>query len=109
MPLLTPYSDTPPEKGGKRRLAVIGAGVAVLVAGAGLWAAADPGSYERSGSGCLTVTFPSTTGGALIHECGARARELCRHAFGHGDRMSLLERPACRHAALGSRPARPAP
>jgi len=64
MPLLTPYSDAPPEKGGKRRLAVIGAGVAVLVAGAGLWAAFDPGAYGRSQAGCVTVTIPSTTGGA---------------------------------------------
>jgi hypothetical protein len=101
MPLITPYSDAPPGKGGKRRLAIIGAGVAVLIAGAGLWGVADPGSYGRSGAGCVSVTIPSTTGGALIHACGGRARELCRHAFGHGDRMSLLERPPCRQAGLG--------
>ena len=82
----------------KRIFAAGGAALVAVLGGVGVWAATDPGSYGRSGNGCVNVTVPSTTGGALLHDCGAAAQALCEHAFAHHDRISLLARPQCRLA-----------
>ncbi len=89
----------------KRGIAVVGALVLAVAAGAGIWAGVHPGGYGRSQNGCVTVTAPSTTGGALLHECGAGARAMCHAAFTHDDKLSLLTRPQCRLAGLGPAPA----
>ncbi len=85
----------------KRIVAVISAVFVVLLAGVAVWAAVSPGNYGQSRAGCVTVTIPSTTGGAIVHDCGAAARTLCQSAFSHSDRLSLLIRPECRKAGLG--------
>lgn len=84
----------------KRVLAVAAAVVVAGLTAAGIWAAVSPGSYGQSRDGCVTVTAASTTGGALVHECGSAARAMCRSAFSHDDRLSLLTRPQCRLAGL---------
>ena len=85
----------------KRVFAIVGGLLIVLVAGVGAWAALNPGSYGRSSHGCVNVVEPSSTGGAILHQCGAAARTLCRHAFSHATRLDLLTRPQCRLAGLG--------
>ena len=100
MPLLAPYQATPSEPGSKRRLAALVAVIAALIAAAGAWTVLHPGTYDQSRAGCVTVTVPSSTGGALLHECGSGARTLCQHAFSHSGRLSLLIRPACRQAGI---------
>ncbi|HXP19973.1 MAG TPA: hypothetical protein VN840_10055 [Streptosporangiaceae bacterium] len=97
MPLIAPPPGPPIARREKRALAAIGVAIVALFAGVGAWSASDS---WRSHAGCVTVTFPSSTGGALVHECGARAQVLCRHAFRHDDRLSLLTRPQCRQAGL---------
>ena len=72
----------------------------VLVAGLGAWAAAGHGRYDHSAHGCITVVEPSSTGGAILHQCGTAARALCRSAFSHTNRVTLLTRPQCRLAGL---------
>ena len=95
----------------KRVMAVAGAIIVALLGGVGAWAASNPGSYGRSHDGCITVSMPSSTGGALMHQCGAGARATCRGAFGQHDKIALLTRPQCRLAGLArsSRPTGPAP
>jgi len=100
MPLLVPPSSAQPVHGDKRRLVVIGLTVALVLAGVAVWSAIRPGSYGQSRAGCVTVTIPSSTGGALLHECGARARHMCRSASGRHDRLSVLVRPSCLSAGL---------
>jgi hypothetical protein len=106
-----PFANMPPAeqmtRHDKRRLAIAGAVILLVLAGVGIWAVARPGSYGSSKDGCITVTMPSTTGGALIHQCGADARSTCKRAFAGTDKVSLLTRPQCRLAGL--RPARAAP
>jgi len=85
----------------KRVFAIVGCLVIILVAGVSAWAATSPGSYDRSAHGCVNVVEPSSTGGAILHECGAAARALCRSAFRHTSRLDLLTRPQCRLAGLG--------
>jgi hypothetical protein len=99
MPLLLP-PPAQPVRGDKRRLAVIGLAVALILAGVAAWSAVRPGSYGQSRAGCVTVTIPSSTGGALMHGCGDNARDMCRNAFASHDRLSLLIRPSCRNAGL---------
>jgi hypothetical protein len=86
----------------KRVFVVVCAVLFVLAAAAGIWGVTDSGSYGKSGNGCVNVTEPSSTGGAILHECGQAARTLCRHAFAHGDKLSLLARPQCRQAGLAT-------
>ena len=99
MPLLLP-PPAQPVRGDKRRLAVIGLAVALILAAVAAWSAVRPGSYGQSRAGCVTVTIPSSTGGALMHGCGDNARDMCRNAFASHDRLSLLIRPSCRNAGL---------
>ena len=89
----------------KRGMAVVGALVLAGFAGLGIWAAARPGGYGQSRGGCVTVTAPSSTGGALLHACGPDAKAMCHAAFTHDDKLSLLTRPQCRLAGLGPAPA----
>jgi hypothetical protein len=84
----------------KRVFAVVGAVLMIILGGVGVWAATDPGSYGRSRNGCVNVVVPSTTGGGILHECGAGAHALCRRAFAHHDRIALLARPQCRLAGF---------
>lgn len=100
MPLLVQAEPVSSDSGGKRWLAAIIGAIAVALTVAGVWSATQRDSYGQSRAGCVTATIPSTTGGALVHGCGARARAMCRHAFRHQDRLSLLIRPACREAGL---------
>jgi hypothetical protein len=99
------YSKTNPGAGqltrhSKRTLAIAGALVILALIGAGIWGAfaADPNS--TSANGCVSVTLPSTMGGAPIHYCGASARSFCRSAFAGSDHISMLARPQCRLAGL---------
>ncbi len=85
----------------KRRVVIVVAALLVVLAGIGIWAAVRPGSYGASRNGCITVTLPSTTGGALLHQCGGAARATCRQAFTSSGRVAALTRPQCRLAGLG--------
>ena len=60
----------------KRGIAIVAGLVLAGSAGLGIWAAVRPGGYDQSRNGCVTVTAPSSTGGGLLHECGADAFEL---------------------------------
>jgi hypothetical protein len=84
----------------KRGIAIVAALLLAGFAGLGIWAAVRPGEYGQSRDGCVTVTAPSSTGGALMHECGSGAKAMCRNAFAHHDKLSLLTRPQCRLAGL---------
>jgi len=106
MPLLLPPPPAQPVRGDKRRLVVTAIAVALSFAGVAAWSAVHPGAYGQSRAGCVTVTIPSSTGGALLHQCGTRARIMCRSAFRRHDRLSLLIRPQCREARLHLRPSR---
>jgi hypothetical protein len=99
-----PFSSSPQARplSGRAKRVLILAGVAAVLVAAGViaWSAASPGGYGSSKDGCITVTLPSSTGGAVIHQCGAAARATCHGAFVHTDRLSMLTRPQCRLAGL---------
>ncbi len=85
----------------KRGIATVLGALLLVAVGLGIWTAVRPGEYGPSRDGCVTVTEASSTGGALVHACGAAAVSMCRAAFQHDDEVSLLTRPQCRLAGLG--------
>jgi hypothetical protein len=85
----------------KRVFLVVCVVLVVLLGGAVTWAATRSGSYGRSGHGCVNVVVPSSTGGGIVHECGAAARALCNSAFTEHTRLAAYARPQCRLAGLG--------
>jgi hypothetical protein len=78
---------------------VLGVVIAVAVA-LGVWSAVGSDPYTTSANGCVSLTIPSSTGGATLHYCGAEARSFCKSAFVSSDRISLLARPQCVLAGL---------
>lgn len=101
MPFASQPAAQPLTRLGKRRLVLVGGILTAVLVAAVAWAALSAGSYDSSRAGCVTVNVPSSMGGALLHECGAAAKAMCRHAFASSDRVSLLTRPQCRVAGLG--------
>jgi hypothetical protein len=100
MPFATLPAAEPVTGRDRRRIVAVLAAVVIMLAGVGVWAAVRPGSYGASGHGCITVTLPSSTGGALLHQCGHQAKTTCRHAFTATGRVAGLTRPQCRAAGL---------
>jgi hypothetical protein len=84
----------------KRKIAAVVAAIALVLAAIAVWAAVRPGTYGSSKDGCITVTMPSSTGGALIHQCGASARALCKRAYTGTGKQAALTRPQCRLAGI---------
>ncbi len=84
----------------KRLMALAGALLVVVLAGVSAWAVTNSDAYSGSRNGCVTVSVTSSTGGATVHDCGAGARAMCRAAFTHHDRVSLLTQTQCRLAGL---------
>ncbi len=100
------YAKTMPRAGRltarQRRVAGIAAVlVVVLFGGLAAWGAMAHDAYGTSAHGCVSVTVPNSTGGAVLHHCGPRARAFCRAAFRDAGQISLLARPQCRLAGLG--------
>ena len=88
---------SPPQK---RAFAIIGVLVVLIFAGLGAWAVLASDSYSASGHGCVNVTVPSSTGGAVLHYCGPAARSFCQKSFRSEDQISLRARPQCVLAGL---------
>jgi hypothetical protein len=87
---------------GKWVMGTIGVFLLLVLGGVGVWSAVGHGSYDQSRNGCVNLTVVSSTGGAVIHDCGAKARTLCRNASSQNDKVSRLIRPQCRLAGLAS-------
>ena len=68
----------------KRVFAVAAVVVVALFGGLATWAAMARDTYGTSAHGCVSVTVPNSTGGAVLH-CGSRARTFCRVSFRSGD------------------------
>jgi hypothetical protein len=84
----------------KRVMAVAGALLIAVIAGVSAWAGTHPDSYGSSHAGCVSVNLPSSTGGAIAHECGAAARAMCQDAFARHDESALATQRQCRLAGI---------
>lgn len=88
----------------RRKRMLAGGGIAVLLGlgGLGAWAALAPDTFSGSGGGCVNVTVPSSTGGAILHYCGTQAKLFCHAEFtaAADDPVAVRARPQCRDAGL---------
>jgi Uncharacterized protein family UPF0016 len=87
---------------GKWIIGAICAGALVIFAGVGVWSGLHQGSYDQSRNGCINVSVVSSTGGAVIHACGGKARTICRSAYAHTGSQSRQTRAQCKLAGIGS-------
>ncbi len=86
---------------GKWVMGVIGVSALVIITGIGLWSGLHRGSYDQSRNGCINLSVVSSTGGAVIHACGGKARTICRAAYAHTDGQSKLTQTQCKLAGIG--------
>jgi hypothetical protein len=84
----------------KRIFTVAAVVVVVLFGGLAAWGATAHDTYGTSEHGCVSVTVPNSTGGAVLHYCGSQARTFCHASFRSGDQVSLRARPQCVLAGL---------
>jgi hypothetical protein len=87
-----------PLRWGRRERAVVAVLLScLLLGGLGLGVfALTSGAPARSD--CVDVTFASTLGAAVVHECGAPARRVCASGAFHGIAQEL--RSACKRAGF---------
>jgi hypothetical protein len=85
---------------GKWVVGLVSAFVLAVFAGLGAWSAVGQGAYDRSANGCINVTVVSSTGGAVLHGCGGKARSMCQRAFRHTDQVSRQTQEQCRAAGI---------
>jgi hypothetical protein len=99
------YSKSNPNAGGekmsprgKRILITVSALITAAVIGGSIWGALAGDKFGDSANGCVNVNLSGSTGGELIHKCGADARAFCRVAYATNDRTAQLTRPQCEAA-----------
>ena len=100
------YAKTMPQAGRltprqKRIFGITAVLVVVLFGGLAAWGATAHDAYGTSAHGCVSVTVPNSTGGAVLHHCGSPAQAFCRASFRSTDEVSMLARPQCKLAGLG--------
>ena len=86
---------------GKWVIGVIGVCALAIFAGVGVWSGLHQGNYDQSRNGCINLSVVSSTGGAVIHACGGKARTICRTAYARTDSQSRLTRAQCKLAGIG--------
>jgi len=97
--------DEPLTPGQRRGLLVAGVLAVLALLGVAVVAVVAPGAYGHSGAGCVTVDVASSTGGGVLHACGAQARTWCAGASAPGP-MDAAVRAQCARAGLAT-PAAP--
>jgi hypothetical protein len=89
---------------GKWIAGMIGVGALVIFATIGVWSGLHHGRYDQSRNGCINLSVVSSTGGAVIHACGSKARTICQTAYTHTDSQSRLTRAQCKLAGIRPQP-----
>jgi hypothetical protein len=100
------YAKTMPKAGRltprqKRIFGITAVLVLMLFGGLAAWGAMAHDTYATSAHGCVSITVPNSTGGAILHHCGSQAQAFCQASFRNADQISMLARPQCKLAGLG--------
>jgi hypothetical protein len=100
------YAKTMPQAGRltprqKRTFGIAAVLVIALFGVLAAWGAMVHDTYGTSANGCVSVTVPNSTGGAVLHHCGSQAQAFCQASFRNTDPISMLARPQCKLAGLG--------
>jgi hypothetical protein len=85
----------------KRTMAIVCAAIVLVFVGFGVWGALASDPFSTSANGCVNVTLPGSTGGSLVHYCGADARKFCHSSSVQGQsQLAVRARPQCVLAGL---------
>jgi hypothetical protein len=76
-------------------LIIISALITAAVIGGSIWGALAGDKFGDSANGCVNVNLSGSTGGELIHKCGADAKAFCKLAYTTNDHTAQLARPQC--------------
>lgn len=79
--------------------------VTLLLAGA--WSLVSPNAYAPSRDGCVNVVAAVSTGGSLLHECGAAAVTWCESEYALEGNFDRLVQAQCRLAGIEPLPTFP--
>jgi hypothetical protein len=82
-------------RAGKLSIIAVSIVLAVCVIGAGAYGLVHGFGTHRT-PGCIDVIVPSTLGGADVHACGPKARQLCGAPSGAGLAGNESLRSQCR-------------
>jgi hypothetical protein len=88
-----------PLQWGRREKTAVGTLLALLAAAAIALGAYALTSGSPARADCVDVVFPSTLGGAKLHACGAKARQVCASSGAYKDLARDLS-AACRRAGF---------
>jgi hypothetical protein len=82
-------------------MVIAGVIVAVLVVAAALWSMFSQSSdHERSGGGCVNVSYASSMGGSVERACGQAARDWCQTVSALHDAHAEAIAAQCRIAGI---------
>ena len=94
MPVRTNHLERGLTRRQKRTMAIIVGAVLLIFVGLGLWGSLVRDSYSTSANGC-------STGGSVLHYCGADARNFCHSSSVTGSSvLAQHARPQCVLAGL---------
>jgi hypothetical protein len=82
-------------RAGKLSMIAVSVLLAVCVIGAGTYGLVH-GFSKKQTPGCIDVIVPSTLGGADVHACGSKAKQLCGAPGGAGLAGNDSLRSQCR-------------
>jgi hypothetical protein len=91
--------NTPLRRVGRREVRVLAvvASVLVLALGVVVYSALHHGT-PQAGPGCVDIITASTTGGAVVHACGAKAEHWCQLEAARSDAFARTAQARCRRA-----------
>jgi hypothetical protein len=83
-------------------MASVGIALVLAVIAVAVVIATNPDGYGVSRNGCVSVLLASSTGGQIVHECGAPARSWCRNESRQRGPIALKVEAQCRLAGIGA-------
>ncbi|MGH9129731.1 MAG: hypothetical protein ACRDY2_12405 [Acidimicrobiales bacterium] len=95
-----PWPAEPLPRRSRIAVALVGLVLASALVFAGAWAALRPNAYAPSRDGCVNVVAAVSTGGSLMHQCGALAQQWCAAELGVDNVYAHTVEAQCRLAGI---------
>jgi hypothetical protein len=84
----------------RRGMAAVGLILVLAAIVAGVLSVTNGSGIPASRDGCLNLVVAGSTGGQVLHECGASARSFCRAEYARSDGLALKVQAQCGLAGI---------